>query len=166
MRLIVLLAAVVMAYGTAPAGDTTYAPLWLYQGAWHVTRANLAPPAKPDELVNQCALLGKYFTCGQMVNGKPAELLVFVLADKPGHYYTQTVNPQGRAGGRGELQISGDHWTFSSTWDEGGKTTYYRTINVFTGKDRIHFEQAESPDGKDYKVTGSGDEVRIARARQ
>lgn len=166
MRLIVLLAAVVTGSGGRPAADTTYASLWLYQGAWHVTRANVAPPAKPDELVNQCALLGKYFTCGQIVNGKPAELLVFVPAETPGHYYTQTVNPEGRAGGRGELEISGDKWIYSSTWDQGGKTIYYRTTNVFTGKDKIHFEQAESPDGKDYKVTGSGDEVKVARGQR
>lgn len=163
--MIVLLLALAMC-GPARAADTTYAPLWLYQGAWRVTRANLAAGAKPDELINQCALLGKYFTCGQNVNGKPAELLIFVPAEKTGHYYTQTVNPQGRAGGRGELEISGNKWIYSSTWDEGGKTTYYRTTNLFTGKDRIHFEQSESPDGKDYKLTGSGDEVRVAGARR
>ena len=165
MRVIVLLVAVVTTSGAGPAADTTYAPLWLYQGAWRVTRANLASPAKPDELVNQCALLGKYFTCGQTVNGKPAELLGFVPAGNPGHYYTQTVNPEARAGGRGELEISGDKWTYTSTWDQGGRTTYYRTTNIFTGKDHIHFEQAESPDGKDYKVTGLGDEVKVGRGR-
>jgi hypothetical protein len=148
------------------AAASAYAPLWAYQGAWQVTRANLAPAAKPDELVNQCALLGKYFVCQQTINEKQGNLLVFVAADKPGHYYTQNITPEGRATGRADLDISGDRWTYTSTWDQGGKTTYYRTTNIFTGKDKIHFEQAESPDGKDYKVTGSGDEVKIAHGRR
>jgi hypothetical protein len=161
LRPIVLWVAAALGSGAGQGPVTVYAPLWSYQGAWHVTRANSAPGAKPDQLLNQCALLGKYFTCSQVVNGKPSELLIFVPTDRPGHYYTQTVNPDCRAGGRGELEISGDHWIFSSTWDQGGRTTYYRTTNVFTGKDKIHFEQAESPDGKDYKVTASGDEVKV-----
>jgi hypothetical protein len=160
LRLIVLLTAIAMGIGTGYAASA-YAPLWTYQGAWHVTRSNFAPGAKPEELLNQCALLDKYFTCAQIVNRKPTQLLIVVPTGKPGHYYTQTVNPDGRAGGRGELEISGDQWIYTSTWDQGGKMTYYRTTKVFTGKDRIHFEQAESPDGKDYKVTGSGDEVKI-----
>lgn len=140
--------------------DSIYGPLWLYNGAWQVTKNG----AKPDELKNECALVGRYFVCQQTVNGTPGELLIFVPTNKPGHYYTQTVMPQGRAGGRGDLEIGGDRWTYSSTWDEGGKTTYYRTTNVFTGKTRIHFEQAESSNNKDWKVTASGDEVHIAGA--
>lgn len=138
--------------------ESTYDPLWLYNGVWQVTR-NQAP--KPDELKNECALIGRYFACQQTVNGTPGELLIFIPTSKAGHYYTQTVMPEGRAGGRGDLEISGDHWTYSSTWDEGGKTTYYRTTNVFTGKNHIHFEQAESSNNKDWNVTGSGDEVHI-----
>ena len=99
--------------------------------------------------------------CQQTVNGTPEELLIFVPAKAAGQYYTQSVKPEGRAGGRGGLEISGDHWTYSSTWDQGGKTTYYRTINVFTGKNQIHYEQQESDNNKDWKTTGSGDEVRL-----
>ena len=159
MRLILLL--VIASMGeAAPASDATFAPLWLYQGTWHVTRSNFAPGAKPEELVNRCALVGRFFTCQQTINGKQGNLLVFVPAEKPGHFYTQNITPEGRATGRADLEISGDHWTYTNTWDEGGKTTYYRTTNVFTGKSKIHFEQEESNDGKDYKVTGSGDEVK------
>ena len=166
LRLIVLLAALIQGGALAAAADNPYTPLWLYQGTWRVTRANSAPGAKPDELVNQCALLGTYFTCGQSVNGKPSELLIFTPAEQPGHFYTQAVNPDGRATGRGNLEVSGDHWTFTTMWDQGGQTTYYRTVNVFTGKDKIHFEQAESANRKDFKITGSGDEVRVTRARR
>lgn len=145
----------------ASTPDPAYAPLWLYSGTWRVSRNG----ANPDELKNDCALIGKYFACQQTVNGTPGELLIFIPADKPGHYYTQTVMPQGRAGGRGDLEINGDRWIYSSNWDDGGKTTFYRTTNVFTGKDHIHFEQAESTNHKDWKVTASGDEVHVSGAR-
>lgn len=142
-------------------GDA-YAPLWLYNGSWRVTRKDLAPGAKPDRLVNQCALVGKYFTCQQTVNGEPGALLIFVPANQPGQYHTQNVRLDGRASGRGALEIEGSRWTYSSTWDQGGTTTYYKTLNTFTGGNRIHFEQLESKNNKDWTTTNSGDEVRIA----
>ena len=109
-------------------------------------------------------LVGKYFACQQTVNGQTGALLIFIpKANNTGHYYTQNVNLQGRASGVGDLEISGDRWVYSSRWDQGGgKSTYYRTTNVFSGKNRIHYEQAESSNGRDWKVTNSGDEVRVS----
>ncbi|MBV9301131.1 MAG: hypothetical protein JOY53_03350 [Acidobacteriaceae bacterium] len=143
--------------------DPRYAPLWLYQGSWNVSRQGADPKAKPDRLVNECALLGEYFACAQNVNGKPGSLIIFLPAEKSGSYYTQSITTEGRATGRADLEISGDHWTYLSRWPQGdGKITYYRTTNIFTGKDRIHFEQAESPDNAKWTVTGSGDELRVS----
>jgi hypothetical protein len=151
----------------APAVDPVYAPLWLYQGTWQVSRSDLAAGGKPDELKNQCALLGKYFACQQTINGQQGALVIFIPASGAGQYYTQFVRLEGVASGRGNLEIAGDRWTYTSTRDASGETLYYRTINVFTGKNRIHFESAESGDGKNWKVTGSGDEVRVgAEARK
>jgi hypothetical protein len=149
-----------MQAANAPQG--VFAPLWLYNGTWQVTRKD---SSQPEELVNECAVIGTYFACQQTVNGAPSELLIFVHAKAPGKYFTQSVNPDGRAGGRGELQISGDKWVFASTWDAGGRTVYYRTTNVFSGKDHIHFEQAESGNNRDWTVKTTGDEVRVAKAR-
>lgn len=146
----------------ASAPQDVYTPLWLYNGTWRVTRNN---SAAPEELANQCALIGTYFACHQTVNGAPSELLIFVPAKTAGKYFTQSVNPEGRAGGRGELEISGDKWVFSSTWDAGGRTVYYRTTNTFSGKDRIHFEQAESGNNRDWTVKATGDEVRATKER-
>lgn len=143
------------------ASDATFTALLAYQGAWRVTRLNAAPGAKPEELVNHCAVLGQYFACQQTIDGQAGNLVVFIATSKPDHFYTQNITRQGRATSRADLLIAGDQWTYTNTWDEGGKTTYYRTTNTFSGKNKIHFEQAESPDGKEYKVTGSGDEVRV-----
>jgi hypothetical protein len=145
----------------ASAAGTPYTPLWLYNGSWRVTRKDLAPSAKPDELTNECALVGKYFACQQTVNGTPGALLIYIPTAAPGHYYTQNVRPDGFASRRGDLQIEGNIWTYSSAWDQGGATTYYKTVNTFTGKNRIHFEQLESKNKKDWTTTNSGDEVRI-----
>lgn len=143
------------------ANDSVYAPLRLYDGNWRVTRTNAPAGSKPDELNNQCLAIGKYFACQQTVNGGVSALLIFVPSDKPGHFFTQSVNTQGRALGRGDLEITGNRWVFSSSWDQGGKTTYYQTINTFTGRDHIHFEQQESGNRTDWKTTSSGDDVRV-----
>lgn len=151
-----------LAKGFAPADDP-YAPLRLYDGAWEVLPAKTEAGKSPDRLENQCAQIGKYFACQQTVNGKVSALIVFVPADKPGHYYNQAVMPEGWAGGRGELEIAGSRWVYSSKAQEKDKTTYYRTTNIFTGNDRIHYEQTESPDNEHWSVTGSGDEKRVAK---
>jgi hypothetical protein len=156
---VIVLAAIISSRG---ADDSVYAPLWLYQGNWIASAKDLALGASPDQLTDDCALVGQYFTCQQTVNGKVGALLVFVPAETPGHYFTNAIVPQGYAGGRGELEISGDRWTYSSKSVDGDKTTYHRTLNIFTGKDHIHYEQGESVDGINWTVTGSGDEVRAA----
>src|SRR5947209_5554730 len=107
--------------------DPAFAPLWLYDGSWEVTHKDKGAGGKPDILSNQCALLGKFFTCSQLVNGAQQGLLVFLPATQPGHFYTQSIMPDGRATGRNDLQISGDTWTYTSRRDEGGRTTFYRT---------------------------------------
>jgi hypothetical protein len=87
--------------------------------------------------------------------------VIFIPAGKPGHYFTQTITPDGRATGKADLEISGDRWVYSSRWpQQSGNITYYRTTNIFTGKNHIHFEQAESPDGREWTQKDSGDEVR------
>lgn len=168
MRLFALFAlAFAPIIGQAAAADSVYAPLWWYQGTWHVTRKDAPAGSKPDELINQCALVGQYFVCQQTVNKQPGALLIFIPAKQAGQYLTQNVRPDGRASSIGNLEISGNRWTYSSRWDQGaGKTTFYRTTNVFSGKNRIHFEQAESPNGKDWTITGSGDEVRVSGANR
>lgn len=140
------------------AQDPAYAPLWPYQGTWQVA----ASGQKPYELVNECAVVGKYFACQQTINGKAGGLLVIIPTGQPGHYYTQTIMPEGRATGRDDLEISGTQWIYRSRRQEGSKTTQYRTINNFIGKDHIHFEQAQSTDGKEWKVVNSGDQRRTS----
>ena len=101
--------------------------MWAYQGAWLVTRAG-SGATKPYRLVNDCALVGLYFACQQTMEAKPGGLLIVIPADSPGHYYTQTVMPEGRATGRDDLEISDNKWTFTSRRLEYGKSKYNRSV--------------------------------------
>ena len=142
-----------------------YAPLMMYGGSWKITRKSAGANAKADEIQNQCAPVGKFFTCQQTVDGSVVALLIFVPLKEPGHFATQTVLPEGRAAGRGELEISGNRWVFTSSWNQGTTTTHYRTTNIIQDKNHIHFEQEESPDGTHWSAKDSGDEIRTGAAR-
>ena len=151
--------------GAAPPSPPPHNPLMLYQGNWKITRKSAGPNAKPEELQNQCASVGKFFACQQTADGSVVSLIIFVPTNQPGHFATQTVLPEGRATGKGELEISGNRWVFTSTWNQGGsKTTRYRTTNVLADNNHIHFEQEESPDGIHWEMKDSGDEVRVPGA--
>lgn len=151
------------AEGTLSAADPT---LLAYAGTWSVARKNAPAGSKPEELQNQCGSIGKYFACEQSVNGSVTGLLIIIPATQPGHYNTQNVAPDGRATGKGELVISGSTWVFSSIWNSGGKTMRYRTTNVFSDRNHIHFVQEESSDGTHWQATGSGDDVRTTGAKR
>ncbi len=157
-----ILAVLVLALtAQAQHSGSLYQPLWLYNGTWEVSPGGAAAGKKPDTLVNQCAELGKDFACGQTVNGQSVGLVVFVEKGGVGHYVAQTIMPDGRASGLVTLTVDGDTWTYSSRRDEYGKTTFYRTLNIFTGKNKIHFSSEHSPDQKNWTVDNSGDEVRV-----
>jgi hypothetical protein len=141
----------------AKAAHPSEAALSLYGGTWQISQSGSAP----YQLANQCEAIGKYFACQQSVNGKVSGLLVFIPADQPGRYWTQTILPEGRATGRDSLEISGNRWTYTSSRQEGSKTTYYRTTHIFAGNNRIHFEQAESTDGKQWTVKNQGDQTKL-----
>lgn len=161
MRITVLLLAAIGVQAAAPQPSSTFAPLRAYDGTWRVTVAS----QQPNTLVNQCSALGSFFACAQTVNGASSGLLVFAASGAPGHFVTQTIRPDGRATGTEQLEVNGDVWTFTSRRDAYGKTTFYRTVNTFSGRNRIHFESAHSGDQKDWTVDRSGDEVKIGTGK-
>jgi hypothetical protein len=130
--------------------------LTVYDGNWIYTTA--ANPSKPDHLTNHCHMDDAYYTCEQVLNGKPVALLVFTAGDTPGVLHSQVVLPTGNAVGRGsDLTIAGNHWTFLSKDSTG---TTYRVENIIRDHDHIHSEQYKSTDGIAWQKTGEGDEVR------
>lgn len=156
-RLAIVFSLLIFASAALSPAQDAYAPLALYNGGWTVHKAGAAA----DHLVNHCARTGFYYVCEQVVNGKTAALIIFVPADSPGAYHTQAVLPSGQALGRDDLTIHGDQWVYLGKAVDGSKTTWFRTTNVFTGKDHIHFQQAQSSDGTHWTDGPSGDEDRV-----
>ncbi|MGH9520791.1 MAG: hypothetical protein ACRD2D_14120 [Terriglobales bacterium] len=148
----------------AQAPGDPYAPLRLYDGTWNATGQRDGKPVS-NHIVNVCKQLGLYFACQQTVDGKVGSLIVFVPTDTPGQYHTQAVLPQGYATGRGDLDIQGERWTYSSKGaDDKGKTVYFRTLNVFHGPDHIHYTLQKSSDGQHWTTDGEGDEIHLPKA--
>lgn len=140
-----------------------YAPLRLYDGKWDVQSASGDKPAETVHLENRCAKVGEFFACNQYVGGKSMALVVFLplhpLENGGYAYRNQALRPDGDDPSNwGSLEITGDRWVYSGSDKE--KKAYWRTTNVFSGTDKIHFEVQRSDDGVKWTTSKAGDEVR------
>ncbi len=148
------------AAGAAQADDP-YAPLKLYAGAWTVASSD----GKATHLENHCARTGLFYACEQVVNGKPAALVVFLPQGRTAEgqtYRTQALTADAAAPHPWyHLAIDGDRWVYAAG-PAGDKDhpLRERTLNQFLGPDRIHFDIQTSKDGKTWITTLSGDERR------
>ena len=98
------------------AASAAFAPIKVYEGTWSLVAAHtMAGEGKPDTIVNHRTEGTAFYTCEQVVNGKSLALIVFTATDDPTKFHTQPVLPNGKAVGRGDLTIVGDHWTYSSS---------------------------------------------------
>jgi hypothetical protein len=142
---------------------SAFSPLRVYEGTWTVvSQHTMAGDGKPDTLVNHCIEGAAFYSCEQVVNGKSVALIVFTATEDATKFHSQPVLPSGQAVGRGDLTIAGDHWTFLGSGKDGeGKDVFYRTENIFAGRDKIHFEQYQSSDNKVWTKKNEGDEVRV-----
>lgn len=133
-------------------------PLTVYDGSW--TYTTTAAPAKPDQLTNHCHMTVAFYTCEQVLNGKPVALLVFVATDTAGVLRSSVILPSGSsAGAASELTLAGSHWTFLRK-DAAGVS--YRVENYILDHDHIRSEQYKSTDGTSWQKTGEGNETRVA----
>ncbi len=142
-----------------------YAPLQLYDGKWDLIPKPADKPGEPMHIENRCAKVGEFFSCNQFVNGKNTALVVFLpvhpLEGGGYEYRNQALRADADGPGTwGKLEIVGDRWVYSSEESDGGKKTYWRTTNVFSGTDKIHFEVQKSIDGTNWMTQMSGDEAR------
>jgi hypothetical protein len=147
------------------AGDP-YAPLRLYDGKWDLVPAHSDKPAETMHIENHCAKVGEFFACNQFVNNKNMALVIFLpqhpLQNGGYAYRNQALRVEGdNAGAWGALEITGDRWVYSSDETDKGKKIYWRTNNMFSGSDKIHFEVQRSEDEVNWTTTMSGDEARV-----
>ena len=138
-----------------------------YAGVWkthmeHFDTAYSKAGKEDTELRNDCWSSGAYFACRQIVNGDPKVLIVFTCRNA--HDCTSyQIPPDGQAaGGPGKVLLEGNTWTFPWSDSEGGKTTYFRVVNVWTSAKTIEFRQEFSADQEHWTRMASGHEEKIA----
>jgi hypothetical protein len=143
-----------------------FAPLAIYSGTWTIDAEHPwsgAAAGTADHLLSHCTHFTAYFACEQTVNGSPASLIVYTSGDSVGHLHTRIINPQGLAGGRGDLRLDGNHWTYLDKPPATLKGNWSRTENYILDHDHIRFEEFESADeGKTWTKTNSGTETRVS----
>lgn len=149
----------------ASLASDPYASLRLYEGKWDLLPAKSDKPGDPVHIENHCANVGEFFACNQFVNGKNMALVIFLPShslENGGYAYrNQALRVEGdNAGAWSNLEITGDRWVYASEESDKGKKTFWQTINVFSGHDKIHFEVQRSEDGVKWATTMSGDEAR------
>ena len=135
-----------------------------YDGAWSVhAQHSFSGAPGPDTLVNHCHRGQAFFTCEQVVNGKPAALVIFTLSSTPGKFDVDNVLPNGHASSDTDLLISGthnEHWTFLS--NDAPNHPTFRVENTFTDANHIHFEMFSTQDGgKTWTKVNEGDDSRV-----
>ncbi len=161
-----LLLALLQPSPSSPSTPAPFAELAVYNGAWTVRAEHPwggGPAGSADHLVSRCQTLTAYVTCEQTVNGKPQSLIVYTLADAPGHLHTRTINPEGLAGGRGDLIMNANHWTYLDKPPASLKGNWSRTENFIVDHNTIRFEESESSDeGRTWTRTNAGTETRDA----
>lgn len=147
------------------SGDSLspFQPLRLYDGTWSA-ESHVGGTTTHSTFTDVCRRPGRFFVCEQVVGGKTQALIVFLpTGDSSGvlAYRTQALPVGGEPSGKwGQLRITGSRWVYTSGGLENGAPVYWRTINVFSGKDTIHFEIQRSDDGINWVTQRNGDEHR------
>lgn len=141
--------------------------IWAYAGVWtieieHFDTAQSKAGHEKTNLRNACWKDGGYLACNQYVDGESKVLIVFTYNAKDNVYTSYQIPAGGGEPGSGKLLIDGNVWTFPWQVTDGGKTTYFRVVNVFAAPDRIDYRQEFSPDQVHWSVTAKGTEKKTA----
>ena len=148
-------------------GASPFSVLTAYNGNWNVVAVHPfggGAAGVADKLENRCTETADSYRCEQTVNGSHVATVIFtVAAGTPGTFTVTSVLADGTKFSNTTLHVDGGHWTYATT--VAATSTTYRTENVFSGRDHIHFVQSQSTDGgKTWTETNSGDEMRVANA--
>jgi hypothetical protein len=138
-----------------------------YAGVWnveteHFDTAHSKAGHEKTTLRNACWKDGGYLACNQYVDGESKALIVFTYNEKENVYTSYPIPLDGGQAGAGKLYIEGNVWTFPWEETEGGKTTYFRVVNVFNTPYKIEYRQEFSSDKVHWTVTAKGNETKVA----
>lgn len=137
----------------------------VYAGTWHTQAEHYATPyskagKETGTLHNDCWRGRMFYACEQIVDGQSKALIVFQRGKDDNHYVTHALPADGSGGGDGTLIVEGERWTFPWQFSDHGKTVYARTVNVFSGRDRIDYRQEYSLDQVHWTPMATGRETR------
>lgn len=153
----------------AKGPNAPFDPLTIYNGVWVVHALHPwsgASAGAVDRLKSRCQTFMLYFACEQTVNGKPQALIVYTIGTDSVRFNTRTIAPNGLAGGRGDLTIDGNRWTYLDKPPTGLTGPWSRVVNNIVDRNHIRFEEYESTDeGKHWTLTNRGSEDRIGLGR-
>ncbi|HEY4356564.1 MAG TPA: hypothetical protein VGN16_12505 [Acidobacteriaceae bacterium] len=141
--------------------ESAFAPLHVYEGTWNVHAQHpFSGGSGPDTLVNHCHEDQAFYTCEQVVNGKPAALVIYTVSGEAGKFDVDNVLPNGHASSDTDLLIRGGQWTYIT--NDAPHHPTFRVENTFHGPDAIHFEMFSTPDGgKTWTKVNEGDDTRV-----
>ena len=136
-----------------------------YAGTWKTETEHFDTPyskagRESSTLRNECWKNGGFYVCNQYVNGESKALIVFTYDEKSKSYTTYPILPGGGAASKGKLVIEGNVWTYPWENTEGGKTTYFRVVNTFSGPGKIEYRQEYSADKEKWTLMGKGSEAK------
>lgn len=169
----ILVFPLVAAFSLAPAASATpdAAPsgidvIWAYAGSWkveieHLDTTQSKASHEVTSLRNACWKDGGYLACNQYVDGESKALIVFTYNAADKTYTSYPIPLNGGSAGSGKLIVEGNVRTFPWQVTDGGKTTYFRVVNVFEAPDRIRYRQEFSTDKTNWTVTARGLETKL-----
>lgn len=136
-----------------------------YAGNWKITTEHLDTPfskagKESTTLHNDCWRSAEFYACNQFVDGESKALIVFTYNAKEDVYTTYPIPAGGGQPGSGKLIIRGNEWTYPWESVEGGKTTFFRVVNVFTAPDAIEYRQEFSTDRSHWTLMARGSEKK------
>jgi hypothetical protein len=141
--------------------------IWAYAGTWKIETESFETPYskaghEAKTLQNDCWKSGGYVACRQIVDGDPKVLIVFTCNGHGNTCTSYQIPPDGSEPGSGEMVIDGDTWKFPWTSTVGGKTTWFRVVNVWSSPTTIEYRQEFSTDQVHWTRTSGGHEVRVS----
>ena len=167
MKKLLLSTAVLLASSFAQAADapSPLDRLNVFAGTWKSDIQNFKTPYSEESsgsstLVNQCWKAGAFFICNQSVDGVSRTMLVFTY--KGGDTYNEAaISAENGRASNGTLLIDGGVWTFPGESHKLGQTTYYRTVNIYSGNDSLDFREEYSTDQQTWTLMSKGHETRV-----
>jgi Protein of unknown function (DUF1579) len=138
------------ALGIAQADDPTR-KLGALLGKWQTEGALTGSDNKVTSALEcRWSQQGNYLVCEQLVKmagGDHRQLTIYSYNSKDGNYSYTTIADPGAKPTSGTLAIKGNVWTYSTSFENDGKTTQIRTTNEFKDPGTEVFKVESSRDG-------------------